>query len=157
MKILSFIFILFFSTTSFAEIINLKCIIKSQDTLYLDNLDDREPIYYDINTEDTTSVITDKQIGYYGTSKIVDTYFLSYDIINRYDGSQIMRTVTVPKSVSSIFKNLKNKYQADDIRNHIKTVDKFFYSHKINSKKYSTSDEIYVEEKSECISLKKKF
>ena len=145
---------LLFSGNAYAEIIRLKCILKSQDTQFPDVISERQPSYYEIDTNDTSSIITDNYISFYNASNIVDTYFLGYDMINRYDGSQIFKSVEVPKSISNYFRNLKGKYKDEDIKDLIKNVDSFFFKNKTSNKKIK---DIYVEEKSECVSLKKKF
>jgi|TARA_B100000795_G_scaffold38877_1_gene25602 hypothetical protein len=145
---------LLLSGNAFSEIIRLKCTLKSQDTQMRDDISEREPSYYNLDTNDTDSIITDSHISFYDASSIVDTHYLSYDRINRFDGSHILRLVEVPKSVSTHFKNLKGKYKEKDIKNLIINVDKFFFKNKISNKKIKDT---YLEEKGECISLKKKF
>ena len=145
---------LLLTTNVYSEIIRLKCILKSQDAQFRDNINERDPSYYTYDTSDTDAIITDSHISYYDVSNIVDTYFLGYNRINRYDGSHILKTAEVPKSIYINFKNLKGKYKEKDIQNLIINVDRFFIKNKFSSKKVK---DIYVEEKGECISLKKKF
>jgi len=143
---------LLFSGNVYSEIIRLKCIHKSQDSHFRENI--RDPGYYTYDTSNTDAIITDSHISYYDVSNIVDTYFLGYNRINRYDGSHILKTVEVPKSIYINFKNLKGKYTEKDIQNLMLNVDRFFIKNKFSTKKVKN---IYVEEKGECISLKKKF
>ena len=135
-----------------SEIIRLKCITKYQDTRHPDDLNSKDPIYYNIDTNKTDTIITDNHISHYAANALTpDTKFLSYEVINRYDGSLLFKSVTVPNDVFNNFFRLNNKYNEKETKELKRTVDKFFYKNK------TSKDGIYLEEKGECTSLKKKF
>ena len=74
-----------------SETIRLKCITKYQDTKHPDDLSSKDPIYINIDTNKTDSIITDNHISYYAAMALTpDTKFLSYEVINRYDGSRYL-------------------------------------------------------------------
>ena len=143
---------LFLTNSSFAEVIKLKCIMKSQDQEYPDNDEIGKATYWNLNLKDEFFIVDDNFISSYLISNIGGDYSLIYQTLNRYDGALVTKSATVPDHIGEDYINYNKGERSIDVFNDIvETTDNWFIHNKYKSK------EIYYLHESECSLLKKKF
>ena len=97
MKKLVFMFFLtLLSTSSYAEILKLKCTYKYIDEKF-PNYEVGDTVFYDYDLNSKMYVVTDDYIRFYLVSIIDDSHYVHFDEIYRYSGEQISKSAEIPK------------------------------------------------------------
>ena len=162
MKKLVFMFFLtLLSTSSYAEILKLKCTYKYIDEKF-PNYEVGDTVFYDYDLNSKMYVVTDDYIRFYLVSIIDDSHYVHFDEIYRYSGEQISKSAEIPKEeIEELLKlNIYKKqiFEQDEetfykIRG---LTNKWFFKNKRSPLDYMKKP-MWLEHKLDCEKAKKQF
>ena len=162
MKKLVFMFFLtLLSTSSYAEVLKLKCTYKSIDEKF-PNYEVGDTVFYDYDLNSKMYVVTDDYIRFYLVSIIDDSHYVHFDEIYRYSGEQISKSAEIPKEeIEELLKlNIYKKqiFEQDEetfykIRG---LTNKWFFKNKRSPLDYMKKP-MWLEHKLDCEKAKKQF
>ena len=158
MKKLVFMFFLtLLSTSSYAEILKLKCTYKSIDEKFDPGFEVGDATFYNYDLNSPQYVVTYDFIRHYLVSKLKDSYYIAYIEIYRYSGELIYKAVEIPKEeIEELLKSniLKQQLVKQDKETFVTIkglVFQWFFKNKFSK------DLSWIEYKLDCEKAKKQF
>ena len=154
-------FLTLLSTSSYAEILKLKCTYKYIDEKF-PNYEVGDTVFYDYDLNSKMYVVTDDYIRFYLVSIIDDSHYVHFDEIYRYSGEQISKSAEIPKEeIEELLKlNIYKKqiFEQDEetfykIRG---LTNKWFFKNKRSPLDYMKKP-MWLEHKLDCEKAKKQF